>query len=260
MARNSIVMFRAYMEAAEALAEDSKEVAYDYLHAILKYALDEEEPELRGSAKSAFMLTKLPLDTSIRRSESGKTGGESGKSSSKSQANLKQNASAPKANAKQTESKTEADRKPTESTTETKLEIRNKKLEISNQKGETPPIPPTGVEDWGDPFPDEPLPPKEPNVYEERFERFWSAYPRKVGKGECRRIWLKLKPSEELTQTMLSAVEAAKGCDQWRRDGGQYIPYPSTWLNQGRWEDSPQEEGDQPVDYSQFTDADWLAV
>lgn len=134
------------------------------------------------------------------------------------------------------------------------------KAEVKESK-DNPPIPPTGAEDWGDPFPDEPLPPKEPSVYEERFEKFWSAYPRKVGKGECRRIWLKLKPSEELTQTMLSAVEAAKGCDQWRRDGGQYIPNPSTWLHQGRWEDSPSDRPeDQPVDYSQFTDADWLAV
>ena len=61
MPRNSILMFRAYMEAAEALAEDSKAVAYDYLHALLKYSLDEEEPELKGSAKSAFMLTKFLL-------------------------------------------------------------------------------------------------------------------------------------------------------------------------------------------------------
>ena len=61
MPRNSIMMFRGYMEAAEALAEDSKVVAYDYLHALLKYALDEEEPELKGSAKSAFMLTKFLL-------------------------------------------------------------------------------------------------------------------------------------------------------------------------------------------------------
>lgn len=26
-------------------------------------------------------------------------------------------------------------------------------------------------------------------------------------------------------------------CEQWQRDGGQYIPHPATWLNQGRWKD-----------------------
>lgn len=61
MPRNSIMMFRGYMEAAEALAEESKDAAYDYLHALLKYALDEEEPELKGSVKSVFILTKFLL-------------------------------------------------------------------------------------------------------------------------------------------------------------------------------------------------------
>jgi hypothetical protein len=41
---------------------------------------------------------------------------------------------------------------------------------------------------------------------------------------------------------MLSAVEAQKQTDQWTKDGGQYIPHPSTWLNQGRWEDETEIE------------------
>lgn len=35
----------------------------------------------------------------------------------------------------------------------------------------------------------------------------------------------------------MAALEAAKKCDQWRKDNGQFIPYPATWLNQERWED-----------------------
>ena len=40
---------------------------------------------------------------------------------------------------------------------------------------------------------------------------------------------------------VLKAIEAQKHSAQWQRDNGQYIPYPATWLNQGRWEDEVQE-------------------
>lgn len=71
-----------------------------------------------------------------------------------------------------------------------------------------------------------------------RFARFWSVYPKKVGKGAAEKAFLKLRPSEELTDCMISAVEAQARSEQWKRDKGQYIPNPATWLNQGRWEDS----------------------
>ena len=74
-----------------------------------------------------------------------------------------------------------------------------------------------------------------------RFSDFWSAYPRKVGKGSAEKAWKRLKPSENLTKTMIAAVEAQKQSGQWKRDGGQYIPNPATWLNQKRWEDDVTE-------------------
>lgn len=76
-------------------------------------------------------------------------------------------------------------------------------------------------------------------IFEERFEIFWKAYPRerRTGKGNARKIFVKLAPSEELLNQMLSALELAKQCDQWTKDNGRYIPMPATWLNQSRWED-----------------------
>ena len=75
----------------------------------------------------------------------------------------------------------------------------------------------------------------------ERFERFWKVYPKKVGKGKAEESFAKYSPDDEMTDTMIRAVEAAKKTTQWQRDGGQYIPYPATWLNQRRWEDETQE-------------------
>ena len=47
----------------------------------------------------------------------------------------------------------------------------------------------------------------------------------------------KLEPDEALIDIMLKAIEVQKKSEQWQRDNGQYIPHPSTWLNQRRWED-----------------------
>ena len=71
------------------------------------------------------------------------------------------------------------------------------------------------------------------------FEEFWKIYPRKTGKQAALKSWSKLNPDTELKQRIMKAVEYQKTWDQWNRDGGQYIPNPSTWLNQHRWEDEP---------------------
>ena len=80
-----------------------------------------------------------------------------------------------------------------------------------------------------------------------RFDRFWKVYPKKVGKGAAEKSFAKYKPDDQLTDTMIRAVEAARRSPQWQREGGQYIPNPATWLNQRRWEDEmPQAIPRQP--------------
>lgn len=75
----------------------------------------------------------------------------------------------------------------------------------------------------------------------ERFDKFWSAYPKKTAKQNALKAWEKLKPDEGLTDTILSALERFKQTEQWRKDNGQFIPYPATWLNGRRWEDETTE-------------------
>lgn len=48
------------------------------------------------------------------------------------------------------------------------------------------------------------------------------------------RIWSKKKP---LIQDVLDALQWQMQSTQWTKDGGDYIPHPSTYLNQHRWED-----------------------
>jgi hypothetical protein len=74
---------------------------------------------------------------------------------------------------------------------------------------------------------------------EEAFSIFWKTYPRKDSKVPAQKAYDKLNPSAELQQQILDAVQRFKGCDQWVREGGKFIPFASTWLNQKRWEDEP---------------------
>lgn len=69
------------------------------------------------------------------------------------------------------------------------------------------------------------------------FDQFWAAYPRKVAKPEAMKAWLKLRPEADLLAAILAGLARAKQSRDWLKDDGQYIPHPSTWLNQRRWED-----------------------
>lgn len=77
--------------------------------------------------------------------------------------------------------------------------------------------------------------------YAPDFEQFWEKYPKKVGKGEAAKAWTKLRPSKELLATILASVEAHKRDRQWTRDNGRFIPNPSTFINQRRFEDEVTE-------------------
>jgi hypothetical protein len=73
---------------------------------------------------------------------------------------------------------------------------------------------------------------------ESDFNAFWTSYPRKVGRKAALKAWHKATDKPALA-VILAAVERQNATDQWRKDGGQYIPMPATWLNQGRWADEP---------------------
>lgn len=70
-----------------------------------------------------------------------------------------------------------------------------------------------------------------------QFAEFWSEYPRKVAKAKAEKAWESVKPTDEVFEKIMQAVRRQKTSEQWRKDNGQYIPHPTTWLNQRRWED-----------------------
>ena len=60
-----------------------------------------------------------------------------------------------------------------------------------------------------------------------------------MGKKPAKKAWVKIKPDDGLVENILSAVEKQKQRKQWQQK--QFIPYPSTWLNQERWKDEVED-------------------
>ncbi len=86
------------------------------------------------------------------------------------------------------------------------------------------------------------------DTYSKDFLQFWQAYPRKVGKRAAWIAWKRLKLNGQAGD-LIRAVRVQASSDQWTRDGGQYVPHPATWLNQGRWEDQVSNEGGEPDEW-----------
>lgn len=74
-------------------------------------------------------------------------------------------------------------------------------------------------------------------LYSEDFEKFWVEYPNKKGKGKASDSWDKINPSKSLIEKIIKAVKDQRESPDWIKEGGKYIPHPTTWLNQCRWDD-----------------------
>jgi len=89
---------------------------------------------------------------------------------------------------------------------------------------------------------------REDNIYAQKedvcatFNKFWEAYPKKRSKGQAEKAFKKLKPDDSLLKTILDKIELLKLTDDWKKDKGQFIPYPATWLNAKGWEDEIEAE------------------
>lgn len=73
------------------------------------------------------------------------------------------------------------------------------------------------------------------------FDRFYGIYPRRIGKGAARQAFtraIKKKPAQLIIE---AAHEFACFCKRMNIDP-KFIPHPTTWLNQERWDDELQKE------------------
>lgn len=74
-------------------------------------------------------------------------------------------------------------------------------------------------------------------VEKSMFTQFWEVYPRKVGKKAAEKAYLKAIKSTP-HEVILKGLEAQlPWFEEQKSARGDFRPHPSTWLNQGRWED-----------------------
>lgn len=74
------------------------------------------------------------------------------------------------------------------------------------------------------------------------FNDFWNEYPNKKAKQVAYKSFMKLKPDEKLFNELMDKLQMFKKTKDWQKEEGKYIPYPSTWINQKRWEDELTEK------------------
>jgi hypothetical protein len=73
------------------------------------------------------------------------------------------------------------------------------------------------------------------------FDQFWAIYPRKVGKGDARKAFLRALRNGANAGELIRAVKA----QQFSRDP-HFRAHPTTWLNSERWHDNPKDVAPDP--------------
>lgn len=68
-----------------------------------------------------------------------------------------------------------------------------------------------------------------------QFEKFWKLYPNKKNRKKAFSIFQKLDP--QVIPKVLAALPLHIKSVDWQKDGGAFIPHPTTWLNGERWND-----------------------
>lgn len=100
---------------------------------------------------------------------------------------------------------------------------------------------------------------KTARVYSEDFLLFWKEYPKKVGKGEAYKQWKKAKLNCDEKTEIINALKWQKKSYNWCNSNGRFIPNPSTYISQRRWEDEPDLNLDNDItDPNRYTDGDIL--
>jgi len=95
----------------------------------------------------------------------------------------------------------------------------------------------------------------ENDLFEMLFAQVWEDYPRKSSKTTAKTAFKKhfkkyktKDKQEEFTLLLRAKIKEFSNSWDWKKDGGQFIPYLATWLNQERFLEKagPQQSQDKP--------------
>lgn len=251
MARDSIKLWKSYIDAARYLPDAERLAYYDALFA---YGIYEEDPQLEGVAAAMFMLTKPNIDATIAKTVASKKATEARWNASETKATDKQTdatdmRSVCDDNAKCMPDVCDSNATDMRSVCQKREErIENREERVENR--EIPPyIPPEGDSVTVQEHPDD------------DFEAFWSLYPKKKSKGDARKAWKQLKPSTTTVRAIMAKLQELINSRDWKRENGQFIPYPATWLRAEGWNDEVSSAPEsKPWEYDYGTDEGYVGL
>ena len=79
-----------------------------------------------------------------------------------------------------------------------------------------------------------------PSSLDVEFESFWEGCQKKVAKRAAKKAWMKMRKENRTdlsADELLAKYNALVESDMAERGTKEFVPHPSTWINQDRWDD-----------------------
>lgn len=89
------------------------------------------------------------------------------------------------------------------------------------------------------------------------FEDFWELYPKKVSKKKSMDIYEKIVVSKDIEEKVMEGL--SRYIKKWKGEATdiKYIPNPTTWLNQERWDDDVVVSNERYNKYARDGEKEW---
>lgn len=97
----------------------------------------------------------------------------------------------------------------------------------------------------------------DPDSLSADFEEFWNLYPRHVAKRVAEKAYRAARRAGTSRDDVLTGLTASAALWTARRVKPEYVPHPSTWLNQQRWTD---DDNPQVIGGNRITPEMWIAA
>jgi len=79
---------------------------------------------------------------------------------------------------------------------------------------------------------------------EQRFEEWWSVWPKKVAKARAWKVFEKIDPDDTLVEWMIRTTAAFSATEDWKKEKHRFVPNPDRWLRGNQWEDEIESTAD----------------
>ena len=213
MKKESFVYYRSFWDAIRTRPDNERLTVYD---AIFLYAFDGKQSDLQGFESSIFTLIKPQIDANHRKWENGHKGGRpsSNKARHMDYERISEEITSGFKN-KNLMNNEEGVMDNEEGV------MSNKKREMKNEECSNENL----NYQW-----------KKPS---KKFEQFWELYPNKVAKKQTEEIFEQLTPEDQ--SAAINNISRL-----YSQTPTKFVPNPSRYLNESRWEDEKVEQTYKP--------------